>query len=139
MKNFNIFYEEMVAGDSGGDVGNVASGTTTGPITGPGPKGLKPKHMKKKLSEVSKYDNHNGKPDGDNDENNDKMERRPTMHDGGETRPEHRGNEHESEERRRELRPSDQRKRPSAETNPGSKRDVNAREAPVKRIKPKKL
>lgn len=141
---FDMLREEMVAGDSGGSVANIAAGVTTGNITSPGPstgsKQKKKKTLKEFVAEASRYDNDNGKPDGDHDENNDRAERRPSVHDKkGETSPRRRGKEHESEERRKELKPSDARKKPAIEVKPGSKRDVNAKEEPSRRLKPRAL
>lgn len=135
--------EEMVAGDSGGSVDNIAQGVTTGSVTSPGP-GLTTKKKKKSktfaefVNEASRYDNNNGKPDGDNDENNNRAERRDTVHDKtGESHPRRRGKEHESEERRKELKPGDARKKPSQETPPGSKKDTRDKEMPSRRSKPR--
>ncbi|BBC78076.1 Hypothetical protein KNT65_gp028 [Escherichia phage EcS1] len=40
-------FEEMVAGDSGGSVSNIATGTTTGAITNKGPEVIKAKKRKR--------------------------------------------------------------------------------------------
>lgn len=46
-QEFERLVEEMVAGDSGGNTENIASGKTSGAITSKGPSGIKPKRKKK--------------------------------------------------------------------------------------------
>lgn len=54
-KEFPLF-EEMVAGDSGGDVKNIATGTTTGAITNVGPKVIKASKSKKRNRVIMKHE-----------------------------------------------------------------------------------
>lgn len=48
MKTYKEFLkEEMVAGDAGGNAGNIASGTTTGAVVNKGPEQIPSKKRKK--------------------------------------------------------------------------------------------
>lgn len=50
-KEFMKLTEDMVAGDSGGSVQNIASGTTTGAVVNKGPEQIPAKKQKSKKSE----------------------------------------------------------------------------------------